>query len=118
MNTETLKRLADALEAASAIERFTLGQSQDEFAINEVLYSAVERKFEIIGEALKLAEAADPSVIERVPELRKIIGMRNRIIHAYDAVDHDVLWMTLRKWLPILKQQLTQVLSQRPESSS
>jgi uncharacterized protein with HEPN domain len=43
MNTEALKRLADALEAACAIERFTLGQSQDGFESNELLYSAVER---------------------------------------------------------------------------
>jgi uncharacterized protein with HEPN domain len=115
MNAEALQRLADALEAACAIERFTLGQSQDEFESNELLSSAVERKFEIIGEALKLAEIADPSVIESVPELRKIVGMRNRIIHAYDAVDHEVLWMTLGKWLPILKRQLAEALSQSVE---
>jgi uncharacterized protein with HEPN domain len=74
MNTEALKRLADALGAACAIERFTLGQSQDGFESNELLYSAVERKFEIIGEALMLAEIADASVIGSVPELRKIVG--------------------------------------------
>ncbi len=115
MNIEAHKRLADALEAASAIERFTDGHTQDDFESNELLHSAVERKFEIIGEALKLAELADPSVIERVPELRKIIGMRNRIIHAYDVVDHDVLWTTLRKWLPTLKRQLMEALSPTPE---
>lgn len=45
MNPEALKRLADALEAACAIERFTAGQSQDGFESNELLHSAFERKF-------------------------------------------------------------------------
>ena len=48
---------------------------------NLMLRSAVERQFEIIGEALHQAEVDDPEVTDRLPELRRIVGMRNPIIH-------------------------------------
>lgn len=49
--------------------------------------SAVERKLGIIGEAFAKLEEADPALTENFPELRKIIGMRNRIVHGYGNVD-------------------------------
>jgi uncharacterized protein with HEPN domain len=54
--------------------------------------AALERKFEILGEALNRAEQSDPELADHLPELRRIIGMRNRIIHGYDAVDEEILW--------------------------
>lgn len=64
------------------IAQFTQGRTFDQYGADPMLRSAVERQFEIIGEALRLAEAADPTVAEIIPDLRKIVGMRNRIIHA------------------------------------
>ena len=58
MELESRKRLMDALEAIRALERFTADVDLDSYLMNEVLQSAVERKFEIIGEALKKAAAA------------------------------------------------------------
>ena len=53
MKPEALKRLLDALLAAEAIQRFTSGVDLDDYLNNEILQAAVERKFEILGEALK-----------------------------------------------------------------
>jgi uncharacterized protein with HEPN domain len=89
---EVLKRLLDALQAIQAIEAFTAGQSLATFLENELLQAGVERKFEVIGEALKLAHASDSNVLELVPELPRIISTRNRIIHVYEGVDHVILW--------------------------
>jgi uncharacterized protein with HEPN domain len=69
-----------------------------------MLRSAVERQFEIIGEALSQAEVDDPDVTDLLPELRRIVGMRNRIIHGYDSVDGELLWQTIqRNILPLTK---------------
>lgn len=46
----------------------------------------MERKFKIIGEALKRALEADPSVLVIIPDLLRIVGTRNRIIHVYEAL--------------------------------
>ena len=92
MRMEALKRLLDAFEAIEAIERFIENCTLDHYLDDELIQSAVERKFEIIGEALKRALDADPSVLDVIPDLRRIVGTRNRIIHVYETVDQLILW--------------------------
>jgi uncharacterized protein with HEPN domain len=87
MRREALKRLHDALEAIEAIQRFIEDCTLDHYLENELIQSAVERKFEIIGEALNRAQDTDSSVLDFIPDLRLIVGTRNRIIHVYDTVD-------------------------------
>lgn len=111
MQAELLKRLEDALDAITAIEEFLANQSQDDFLGSDLLQSAVERKFEILGEALKKAGDADASIENLIPELRQIISTRNRIIHVYDAVDHLLLWDVTQTQLPGLKVRLQQILA-------
>lgn len=110
MNREARKRLYDALQAARLVALFTERRTFEEYESDPMLSAAVERKFEIIGEALRLAEAADPSVADAIPDLRKIVGMRNRIIHGYDAVDNETIWNVVQVHLPRLVAQLEPVL--------
>jgi len=77
---------------------------------NLMLRSAVERQFEIIGEALHQAEVDEPEMMELLPELRRIVGMRNRIIHGYDSVDDELLWQTIHRNIPPLSKHLEQIL--------
>jgi uncharacterized protein with HEPN domain len=74
----------------------------------------VERKFEIIGEALKLAHEADPSVLTIIPDLRRIVGTRNRIIHVYEAVDQLILWDAIQNDLAGLRSSLLAALDKDP----
>src|SRR5436190_17649570 len=102
MNVETKRRLLDALEACRAIQQFSTGIDYDVFLRDEMRQAALERKFEILGEALNRAEQSDPELADRLPELRRIIGMRNRIIHGYDAVDEEILWDAVQFKIPLL----------------
>ena len=63
---------------------------------------AVEREFEIIGEALNRIDRLDPPTAARISELRRIVDFRNRIIHGYDTVDDAVVWGIVEKRLPLL----------------
>jgi uncharacterized protein with HEPN domain len=74
----------------------------------------VERKFEIIGEALNRAQEADTSVLDVIPDLRRIVGTRNRIIHVYETVDQLILWDAIQNDLPGLKSSLRDVLRANP----
>jgi uncharacterized protein with HEPN domain len=114
MRREALKRLHDALEAIEAIERFIESCTLDHYLENELIQSAVERKFEIIGEALKRAQEADTSVLDVISDLRRIVGTRNRIIHVYETVDQLILWDAIQNDLPGLKASLRGVLSTNP----
>ncbi len=110
MNVETKRRLLDALEACRAIRQFTTGVEYKSFLLDEMLQAAIERKFEILGEALNRAEESDPELAERMPELRRIVGMRNRIIHGYDAVDEEIVWDAVQFKVPILSEQISALL--------
>ncbi len=112
MQPEIAKRLFDARAACVAIESFTRGLEYESYAVNAMLRSAVERQFEIVGEALGKAVALDPSLETHVPEIHRIVGLRNRLIHGYDSVDDQLVWDLVRNKLPRLSALLGRLLDQ------
>jgi uncharacterized protein with HEPN domain len=115
MNSAARSRLRDALRACRAIRDFVQGRTFDEYERSLLLRSAVERQFEIVGEALRQAEIADGRVGRRVSQLRPIVGLRNRLIHGYDVVDQQLIWSIIRDEVPPLIAQLASVLADAEE---
>jgi len=109
MNNQVRKRLFDAIQACLAIEQFTQGADFAAYTANAMMRAAVERQIEIIGEALNLAFQSDPDLEEALPEVYRIIGMRNRIIHGYDSVDDMIVWDVVQSKIRPLRQQLEQM---------
>jgi uncharacterized protein with HEPN domain len=105
--------LADILEAAKAIQRFTDKVSLENFKSNEEKYEAVNRKFEIIGEA---ARHLSPEARNLFPEIpwKLVTAMRNILIHDYDDVDLDVVWATVQRDIPPMLISLEAHLSKNP----
>jgi len=102
MQLETLKLLEDVRLAAERIGDFTGGRSLDDYRSDALLRSAIERQFEIIGEALSQLSRRDPETTRRVSDYRLIIAFRNQLIHRYRTIDHDVVWGLIESDLPIL----------------
>ena len=69
---------------------------------------AVERNIEIIGEAKDRILEKAPDIL--ISDSRKIVDTRNRIIHGYDSVSADVLWLIINRHLPILKIEVKELL--------
>jgi len=68
---------------------------------------ALEREFEIIGEALVRLERLDPEGLAcKIPEYRKIIGFRNLVAHGYDIIDDAALWDLTQNHVPELYQKI------------
>jgi len=65
---------------------------------------AIERNIEIIGEALNRILKIDSNI--PITDSRKIVDTRNRIIHGYDSVTEDIIWLIVIKYLPILKKEI------------
>ncbi len=79
------------VNACEAIAQFAAGKDFADYEKNRLLRSAVERQFEIIDEALNKAEILDSSIAAGIPDLHRVIGLRNRLIHGYDNVDDEIL---------------------------
>jgi uncharacterized protein with HEPN domain len=109
MDIEIKKYLFDINESIDSIEKY-LGDKRD-FTIylaNKMLRRAVEREFEIIGEAMSRIERLDPKL--EISSKKQIINMRNRVIHGYDKIDDEIVWGTILRHLPTLKSEITNLL--------
>ena len=109
MRREVKAVLHDALKAGDDIERYTTGLEYEDYNDDDQLQAAVERKFEIIGEALNRALRFDPTALDVVTEHDRIIGFRNVISHGYDVVDNRLIWDAVRNHLPRLRQEPQQL---------
>jgi uncharacterized protein with HEPN domain len=75
-----------------------------------LLRSAVERQFEIVGEALSRLRSADPDIADQVPELARIVAFRNILIHRYASVDDKLVWGIVEGKLTSLLDDLQRLL--------
>lgn len=110
MKTRAPKLLLDALQAIEAADEFLANVSLDQYLVDRMRRSAVERQLEILGEACTRLVKLDAQWSERLPETKLAIGLRNRIIHGYDAVDDEIVYLTVRDDLRPLKARLRQHL--------
>jgi uncharacterized protein with HEPN domain len=102
--------LADALSSADAIHRFLTDRQLQDYVEDEMLRSAVERQFEIFGEALAQLRKTDPALARRVQDAEKAIGLRNVLIHGYAKVDHQIVWEAATRHLPTIRVTIESVL--------
>jgi len=112
MQHEAKKYLEDVAQAADAIVQFTAGKTLADYMEDPLLRAAVERKFEIIGEALVRLSKSDASVVERITEYKRIIAFRNVLIHGYNNVDDLLVWGVVESKLAALRRDVATLLSE------
>ena len=113
MRPESRKLIWDAHEAAARILEFTREKSFEQYSADELLSSAVERQIEIIGEALNRLSRVDPAIAGEIPDLPRIVAMRNVLIHGYATVDHRLVWDVVTSKVAELATQLRAWESER-----
>ena len=109
---ETLKYLFDIAEACRLLGQFTAGKTLTDYESDALLRSAVERQFEIVGEALRLAICEDPPLASLITDSSRIVAFRNRLIHGYASVLSDVVWGVLETNLPTLRREVEALLQE------
>ncbi|HPC94680.1 MAG TPA: DUF86 domain-containing protein [Sedimentisphaerales bacterium] len=110
MQLEASKCLFDVADASRKIQDFTRGMTYERDSADGMVQAAVERKFEIIGEALSRPKRLDSSLLDAVPACQRIIGFRNVISHGYDIVDPELVWDAIRTHLPAIQKALENLL--------
>jgi len=101
--------LKDILEAIEAIERFVENMNFEEFRNNDLVSSAVIRKFEIIGEATR---NIPQEIRKKYPDIpwKTMVGFRDKLIHFYFGIKYELVWETIKSKLPELKEKIKKVL--------
>jgi uncharacterized protein with HEPN domain len=96
------KYLHDIRTACDLVGEFVRGKTLDDYRADPMLRSAVERQFEIVGEALSQASRVDPTLLGGIADARRIIAFRDRLIHGYSSVSDEVVWGVVEASLPRL----------------
>lgn len=105
MTEKGLKYLSDISRSIELIEAFTQSISNYTDYLGDLkTQSAVERQLGIIGEAVNKFELLYPEI--GIENARSIVGLRNRLIHAYDAVDSSMIWAIINRHLIPLKVEI------------
>lgn len=100
--------LADMIEAAEKIQRHTVGLELPAFKKNDLIYDAVIRNLEIIGEATKAIPDEIKCIYEEI-DWHKISGLRNILAHVYFALDDETLWQIVHEKVPELLAVLRKI---------
>lgn len=112
MKPESAALLWDVRRASERIGTFVEGLTESSYRDDELRKSAVERQLEILGEALKNLRSADPDTAAAIPDLARIIGMRNVLAHSYAVVDDGVVWEAAVARVPALRAAVVGLLAE------
>ena len=110
MQPDSRKYLFDIRRAAGLIAGFCSGRSFEDYVADDMLKSAVERQFGVIGEALARLAKTEPTVAEQVTDHRRIIAFRNILVHGYATVDDRIVWGVVETSLPALMRSVDGLL--------
>jgi uncharacterized protein with HEPN domain len=110
MNEQDEIRLRHMLDAAREAVAFAEDHAREDLDSNQMLVRALSMSIGIIGEAASKVSADVQSAYPEVP-WPQVIGMRNRIIHAYFEVNFDILWETVTDRIPELIEQLEGIIT-------
>ena len=102
MQPESAAYLWDVAIAASRIASFVDGLTAETYIADDLHRSAVERQLLIVGEALNNLRKVDPEIAGKIPDLVRIIGLRNVLAHGYAVVDDLVVWQAASTRIPEL----------------
>jgi uncharacterized protein with HEPN domain len=110
MQPESAAFLWDVSAAAERIAAFIDGMDEHEYLRDALRRSAVERQLEIIGEALNNLRRVDTATASLIPEMHRIIGLRNVLAHGYAVVDDRVVWSAAFTRVPELRRVVDSLL--------
>ncbi len=107
--------LLDMLEAARKAREFSAGLTKSQFEQSELRQHAILNVLEVVGEAASRVSEATRNAHPAIP-WRKIVGLRNRIVHGYFDIDAGIIWRVVNDDLPGLISQLEPVVPPDGES--
>ena len=109
MSPDDLTRVRHIVEAIDAAVSFVAGRRRADLETDQMLVFALARAIEVVGEAASRISQEGREELSSVP-WNSIVGMRNRLVHAYHDIDHEILWTTVTEAAPPLAERLRPLL--------
>jgi len=110
MQRDFESHLWDVVKAIDQIDRYSHNATLEKYLEDDFLQGAVERRLQIIGDSLNKADEFFPGRLESIPKVRQLIAFRNRLVHAYFALNNQIVWELTRTELPILRAAVIALL--------
>ena len=104
MERDINTHLYDVMQSCQRIQTFTQGLDFQTYTSDDLIRSAVERQFIIIGEALNRIKRLDLTVYDRIRYADQIVGFRNILVHGYDVISDQLVWQVVQSHLPELAE--------------
>lgn len=104
-------RLQHILDAIRRIRKYSEGRTYEHFIADDMMYYAIVKNIEIIGEAANMLTFDFREKHSRTP-WNMVTGMRNYIVHEYYQVDNTIVWDVVRNDLPVLEKQVTEYIGE------
>ncbi len=121
MKNKNLAYLYDIKTFCDRIFEITADLSEAEWGVNWKQQDIVHYNFVKIGEAVNRIRNGDPDLANRIPEIRGVIGFRNKLTHEYDHIDDEIVWSTIKEHVPIFYNNVCDLLEEldplKPEQS-
>jgi uncharacterized protein with HEPN domain len=118
LHPRTRQSLLDVADACQELEFVIAGISLEIYHVARSVQLNTERLFITVGEALTRAEKHDPELVNQLSNVRNIIGMRNRIVHGYDAIELETVWTAAVRHAPVLRSEVLALLREDESGSS
>lgn len=98
--------LDDIVSSVRLIQSYADGKTFADFTATTLLRDAIERPLIPLGEARVRLKANDADMFKLIPDARSYIGFKNILVHQYDGLDAEIVWNTVEKELPLLREHV------------
>lgn len=103
--------LSDIKENCDLILDFVAGCDLARYRSDDLVRSAVERRFIVIGEALSRLKQLDVAILGAVPNAARIVAFRNVLVHGYESISDELVWDIIQHHVPVLREKCEELLS-------
>ena len=111
MRPDARRILETIQEEVHFIIGVTLEMTFETFVNDPIRRRAVERSFEIVGEAMNRLVRRHPNLASQISAPQQIVGLRNVLIHGYDVIDYQTVWSTIRESLLDLRNEVDELMA-------
>jgi uncharacterized protein with HEPN domain len=100
-----------ARRQSEAVGRYIANRSLTDYVDDNYFRHAVERRLEKVGEALVSVRNEEPDIVSLIPDIHRIIGLRNRIVHQYDELNEEQMWFIAVEDAPRIASSLREIVN-------